>query len=70
MERRKGAPMNEKFLYYKGYTGNIRCSQDDSCYYGTVRSIAGVVTYEGATLEELEEDFREVIDDYVECFKN
>lgn len=62
--------MNEKLLYYKGHTGNVRYSQDDNCYYGIVQNIKGLVTYEGATLEELEEDFREVIDDYVEYFKN
>ena len=62
--------MNEKLLYYKGYIGNVRYSQDDNCFYGIVQNIKGLVTYEGATLEELEEDFREVINDYVEYFKN
>lgn len=62
--------MNETLLYYRGYTGDVRYSQDDGCYYGIVRNIKGLVTYEGATLEELEEDFREVINDYVEYFKN
>ncbi len=62
--------MNEKLLYYRGYTGNVRYSQDDSCYYGTVRNIKGLVTYEGATPEELEKDFQEVVDDYIAYLKS
>ena len=57
--------MNEKLLYYRGYTGDVHYSQDDGCYYGIVQNVKGFVTYEGATLEELEKDFREVIDDYI-----
>ena len=49
--------MNEKLLYYRGYTGDVHYSQDDNCYYGIVRNIKGLVTYEGATLEELEKDY-------------
>lgn len=62
--------MNEKLLYYRGYTGNVRYSQDDGCYYGIVRNIKGLVTYEGVTLEELEKDYQEVIDDYVAYLEN
>lgn len=62
--------MNEKLLYYRGYSGDVHYSQDDSCYYGTVRNIKGLVTYEGTTLEELEKDFREVVDDYIAFIAN
>ena len=57
--------MNEKLLFYRGYTGNVRYSQDDNCYCGIVQNIKGLVTYEGATLEELEKDYQEVVDDYI-----
>lgn len=62
--------MNEKLLYYRGYTGDIHYSQDDNCYYGIVQNIKGLVTYEGATLEELEKDYQEVVDDYLAYLKN
>ncbi|RHE69280.1 hypothetical protein [Blautia obeum] len=62
--------MNEKLLYYRGYSGDVHYSQDDSCYYGTVRNIKGLVTYEGKTLEELEEDFYGAVDDYLEYQQN
>lgn len=57
--------MNEKLLYYREYTGDVHYSQDDGCYYGIVQNVKGFVTYEGATLEELEKDFQEVVDDYI-----
>lgn len=57
--------MNEKLLFNRGYTGNVCYSQDDNCYYGIVQNIKGLVTYEGATLEELEKDYQEVVDDYI-----
>lgn len=57
--------MNEKLLYYRGYAGNVRYSQDDNCYYGIVQNIKGLVTYEGVTLEELEKYYQEVVDDYI-----
>ena len=54
--------MNEKLLYYRGYSGDV--------HYGTVRNIKGLVTYEGKTLEELEEDFYGAVDDYLEYQQN
>lgn len=62
--------MNEKLLYYRGYIGNVRYSQDDNCFYGIVQNIKGLVTYEGTTLEELEKDFQEVVDDYIAYLEN
>lgn len=62
--------MSEKLLYYRGYTGNVRYSQDDNRYYGIVRNIKGLVAYEGATLEELKKDYQKVIDDYIAYLKS
>lgn len=62
--------MNEKLLYYRGYTGNVRYSQDDNCYYGIVQNVTGLVSYEGTTPEKLEKDFREVVDDYIAYLKS
>lgn len=62
--------MNEKLLFYRGYTGNVCYSQDDNCYYGIVWNIKGLVSYEGTTPEKLEIDFQEAIDDYIAFTKN
>lgn len=55
-------------LEYKGYVGSIEVSEEDGCLYGKVLSLPGniLVSYEGANLDELQEDFRATIDARVE----
>ena len=48
----------ENYYIIKGYTGDINYSQEDDCYYGVVKDITGLVSYEGSTWENLEKDFR------------
>lgn len=53
-----------KNLEYKGYTGNIEYSPEDSLLYGKVLGIRGLISYEGETGKALEDDFKEAIDTY------
>lgn len=55
-----------KHLEYKGYTGTIEYSKEDKLLFGKVIGIRGVLSYEGATGTELDDDFRSVIDEYLE----
>jgi len=54
-----------KNLEHKGYTGNIEYSPEDSLLYGKVLGIKGLISYEGETGKELEEDFREAVETYL-----
>jgi len=54
-----------KNLEYKGYTGTIEYSPDDSLLYGKVLGIQGLISYEGETGSELENDSHEAIDTYL-----
>lgn len=54
-----------KNLEYKGYTGSIEYDQDDNLLYGKVLGIQGLISYEGKTGQELENDFQEAIDVYL-----
>lgn len=54
-----------KHLEYKGYTGSIEYSKEDDLLYGKVLGIRGLISYEGKTGKELEEDFKEAIDAYL-----
>ncbi|WP_057940097.1 type II toxin-antitoxin system HicB family antitoxin [Algoriphagus resistens] len=54
-----------KNLEYKGYTGSIEYSPEDSLLYGKVLGIRGIISYEGETGKYLEEDFREAVDAYL-----
>lgn len=52
-------------LEYKGYTGTIEYSKEDNLLYGKVLGIKGLISYEGQTGEELENDFHSAIDEYL-----
>jgi len=54
-----------KNLEYKGYTGSIEYSKEDDLLYGKVLGIQGLLSYEGKTGKELENDFKETIDTYL-----
>ena len=52
---------------YKGYTGKIiQDSEDGEPYFhGVVIGITDLLVFEGKTLEEAEQSFHDVIDDYL-----
>jgi predicted RNase H-like HicB family nuclease len=55
-----------KLLSYKGYKGTCDASIEDRCLHGKVLFINGLISYEGQTVDELEENFKLAIDDYLE----
>lgn len=58
-------------MKYRGYTGSVEYDADDNILHGRVLGIAGVVAYEGTSLAELETDFRNGVDGYLEtCAAN
>jgi predicted HicB family RNase H-like nuclease len=54
-----------KNLEYKNYTGSIEYSREDDLLFGKVLGINSLISYEGKTGQELENDFREAIDTYL-----
>jgi len=59
-----------KYLEHKGYTGTIEYSYDDELLYGKVIGIKGLISYEGKTGKDLENDFRGAVDDYIVLCKS
>ena len=57
---------NPAILKYKGYRGSIEFSVEDNLYFGKVLNIDDLISYEGKTVEELEENFIEAIEDYLD----
>lgn len=55
----------EKMLEYKGYYGTVNYSLEDQVLYGKIVGINGLLSYEGETIKDLEEDFHGVIDEYL-----
>ena len=56
-------------LSYKNYNGTVEYSKEDKCLYGKVVGIKSLLSYEGNSVEELENDFQNVIDEYIEDCK-
>ena len=57
-------------LEYKGYFGSIEYNKEDKRLYGGVLGMTkDSITYEGSTVEELENDFINAIESYLEGCK-
>ena len=56
-------------LSYKNYNGTVEYTKEDKCLFGKVIGIKSLLSYEGDSVQELEEDFQDVIDRYLEDCK-
>lgn len=56
-------------LKYKNFIGSVEYSEADKILFGKVQGIRGLISYEGQNVEELEQDFRAGIDEYLEVCK-
>jgi len=53
-------------LEYNGYTGQVEFDDEAGLFHGEVLDTRDVITFQGTTVEELEQAFRDSIDDYLE----
>jgi predicted HicB family RNase H-like nuclease len=53
-------------LEYNGYTGQVEFDGEARLFHGEVLDTRDVITFQGTTVEELEQAFRESVDDYLE----
>ena len=53
-------------LNYKGYTGHVEYDDQAGVFHGEVLDLRDVITFQGTSVSELEQAFRESIDDYLE----
>lgn len=60
---------NQKILKYKGYEGYVHFSTEDSLYYGWILGIKDLVDYNSETEDDIENQFRLAVDDYIEFKK-
>ena len=52
-------------MIYKGYAARIEFDADDHIFVGRLTGIADIVTFHGASAEELEAEFRAAVDHYL-----
>jgi predicted HicB family RNase H-like nuclease len=56
-------------IEYKGYIGSIEYSPQDKCFFGKLEMIDDLVTFEADNAQELENNFRNAVDEYLETCK-
>jgi len=57
--------MNNNLLSYKGFYGSVNFSAADEVFYGKVEGVHDLVSFEGATVKELKQDFQKAVEDYI-----
>jgi len=53
-------------IHYKGYYGSVHYSDDDQVFFGKIEYIRSLANYEGTTVKNLRQAFKEAVDDYLE----
>ena len=53
-------------MTYKGYVGTVEYSEEDGCLFGRIAGIRDIISYEGESVAEIRQAFRDSVDDYLE----
>ncbi len=56
-------------LKYKGYTGYVVFDEEARIFHGEVVGLRAVITFQGTTVAEIEQSFKDSINDYLEWCK-
>ena len=52
-------------IKYKGFIGSVHFSEEDGVFFGTIEGIDSLVTFEGASIQELTDAFHKAVEDYL-----
>ncbi len=52
-------------MEYKGYIGKVEIDDEVGILYGEVINVRDVITFEGTSVEEIQQAFHESVDDYL-----
>jgi predicted HicB family RNase H-like nuclease len=53
-------------MQHKGYYGTVEYTPEDGILFGRVLGVNGIVSYEGADIKTLQQDFETAVDDYLD----
>jgi predicted HicB family RNase H-like nuclease len=59
----------KNLLRFKGFLGTAEMSEEDNVLFGKLIGIRDLVSYEGATVKELRQDFKKAVYDYLDLCK-
>jgi predicted HicB family RNase H-like nuclease len=58
-------------ITYKGFIGSVHFASEDRVFYGKVEGINDLISFEGRTVDELEEGFKYMVDEHIkDCKKS
>jgi predicted HicB family RNase H-like nuclease len=52
-------------MKYKGYFGEVKYDDEAKIFHGEVVGLRDIITFQGTSVDELEEAFHESVDDYL-----
>jgi predicted HicB family RNase H-like nuclease len=52
-------------MKYKGYIGHVEYDDEAKLFHGEVVGLRDIITFQGKSVEELEQAFKDSIDDYL-----
>lgn len=56
-------------MTYKGFVGKVTYYDKERIFFGTVLGIKDVITFQGTTVDELEQAFKDSVDDYLDWYR-
>ena len=57
-------------LKYKGFIGSVHYATEDRVFYGKVEGVNDLITFEGSSVDELEEGFKYMVEQHIkDCTK-
>ena len=57
-------------MEYKGYIGHVEFDDDAEIFHGEIINTRDVITFQGKTVDEIKQAFRDSVEDYLEyCAK-
>ena len=56
-------------MKYKGYAGKVSYDAEAKIFHGDVIGLKDVITFQGTTVKDLEQAFKDSINDYIEWCK-
>jgi predicted HicB family RNase H-like nuclease len=56
-------------MKYKGYQGQVNYDEEAKLFHGEVVGLRDVITFQGTSVDELEQAFKDSIDEYVDFCK-
>lgn len=56
-------------MKYKGYLGHVNYDEDAKLFHGEVVGLRDVITFQGTSVDELEQAFKDSVDEYLDFCK-